>query len=133
MRTNGVGSNRWNRVRCERLQTLWDETRIMCATYGKAAEPPVVASYFHDLVLLEESCMSKAPFSLVPVCQCADEGRTSHFGDPQQLPPACNSVWAAQNGLNISLMETLHGVLGIELCLLDVQHRMHPNIRPQSQ
>ena len=73
--------------------------------------------------------MATEPSTLIPVCQCTDEGRTVHLGDPQQLPPGCNSDWAAKNGLNISLMESLYEVPGIELCLLDVQHRMHPLIR----
>ena len=129
MRKDFVGHGRWKKVRREHLQVLWDETAIMCATNAKACEPPVVSSYFHEWVVLEESCMATEPFTLIPVCQCIREGRTVHLGDPQQLPPGCNSDWAAKNGLNISLMESLYEVPGIECCLLDVQHRMHPLIR----
>ena len=129
MENDHVGNSSWNKVRRERLRKLWDNTPIICATNGKAAEPPVVAAYSHHLVVLDESCMAIEPMSLIPVNQCRGDGGTAHFGDPQQLPPACNSVWAAKNGLNISLMESLQEVPGIELCLLDQQHRMHPKIR----
>ena len=129
MEEQHCGKSCWKKVRRKRLKILWDQTPIICATNGKAAEPPVVSAYYHDLVVLEESCMAIQPMSLIPVNQCGAEGATAHFGDPQQLPPACNSVWAAKNGLNISLMESLQEVPGIELCLLDQQHRMHPKIR----
>ena len=50
MENDHVGNSSWNKVRRERLKKLWDNTPIICATNGKAAEPPVVASYSHHLV-----------------------------------------------------------------------------------
>ena len=128
-RGHAKAKKKWNETRRNELKEKWEATPIMCATNVKSSEPPVVSDMYHDMVLLEERCMSIEPFSLVPIVQCRREGRISHFGDPKQLPPACNSLWAAENGLNVSLMESLQKLPGIESCLLDVQHRMHPSIR----
>ena len=52
MENEHCGNSSWNKVRRERLKKLWDKTPIICATNGKAAEPPVVAAYSHHLVVL---------------------------------------------------------------------------------
>ena len=129
MTANHHPNKNWNATRRTKLEEKWKTTPIMCATNVKSAEPPVVSAMYHNMVILEESCMSIVPFSLIPIVQCSPGGRISHFGDHKQLPPACNSTWAAENGLNVSLMESLQKLTGIESCFLDVQHRMHSSIR----
>jgi predicted DNA helicase len=107
------------------IERVLDEARVVCATLT-GLDSQLLGQRRYDVAVLDEACQSTEPASWLPLLRA---NRVILAGDHCQLPPTVLSAEAAEQGLSVSLMERLVGLLGpVVARLLTVQHRMHAAI-----
>jgi superfamily I DNA and/or RNA helicase len=107
------------------VERVLDEARVVCATLT-GLDSQVLGRRRFGLAVLDEACQATEPACWLPLLR-AD--RVVLAGDHCQLPPTVLSQEAADQGLSVSLMERLVGLLGPGCArLLTVQHRMNADI-----
>ncbi|MCE9566862.1 MAG: AAA family ATPase [Planctomycetes bacterium] len=107
------------------IERVLDEARIVCATLT-GLDSQLLGKRRFAVAVIDEACQSTEPATWLPLLR-AD--RLVLAGDHCQLPPTVLSPEAAEEGLAVSLMERLVGLLGSDVArLLTIQHRMHAAI-----
>jgi superfamily I DNA and/or RNA helicase len=107
------------------IERILNGADVVCATLT-GLDSEVLGQRQFDLAVIDEASQSTEPASWLPLLHCR---RVVLAGDHCQLPPTVLSQEAAQEGLGISLMERLVGILGTTVTRrLDVQYRMHQAI-----
>lgn len=96
---------------------------VVCATTVGAGDE-LLAELTFPVAVVDEATQSTEPGALIPVTKALT---AVLVGDSKQLPPTVVSRAAADAGLQVSLFERMER-LGINVCLLDQQYRMHPKI-----
>ena len=104
------------------VERVLAEARVVCGTLT-GIDSGTLGPMRFDLLVIDEACQSPEPACWIPLVR-AD--RVVLAGDPCQLPPTVISQEAAEQGLAVSLMERVMGLLGPGVSrLLTVQYRMH--------
>ena len=107
------------------LRAILRDCPVVAAT-ATGLEPDIVEDRRFDLVVLDEAAQATEPAAWAAI-SLAD--KVVLAGDPCQLPPTVLSEEAAREGLAVSLLERLMGMLGPKhQALLEVQYRMDPAI-----
>jgi ATP-dependent RNA/DNA helicase IGHMBP2 len=107
------------------LNRILDQAQVVCAT-TTGLDPQMMNDQHFDWCIMDEASQGIEPAAWIPL-QYAD--RLVLAGDPFQLPPTILSQKAAEEGLNVSMMERLMGQLGNYVSRrLTMQYRMHENI-----
>jgi ATP-dependent RNA/DNA helicase IGHMBP2 len=107
------------------VERVLDDARVVCATLT-GLDSELLGKRRFDVVVIDEACQSTEPASWLPLLRA---NRVILAGDHCQLPPTVISTEAAEQGLSVSLMERLVGLVGPGVArLLTVQHRMHAAI-----
>eukprot|EP00300_Choanocystis_sp_HF-7_P012508 c17919_g1_i4.p1 GENE.c17919_g1_i4~~c17919_g1_i4.p1 ORF type:complete len:343 (-),score=60.78 c17919_g1_i4:101-1129(-) len=104
-----------------RAQKILREAMVVCCTCSGAGSETLDKLRF-EIVVIDEAAQSTEPSTLTPLSRGAR--RIILAGDHFQLPP---TVLSQRFGLGVSLFERLTRV-GVRLCFLEVQYRMHPAI-----
>lgn len=106
------------------VDSVIDGANVVCAT--TTLDESLLGDRRFDLVVIDEACQSTEPGCWIPILR-AD--RLVLAGDHCQLPPTVLSKQAAQEGLEVSLLERLAGLHGDRITRrLNVQYRMHDQI-----
>ncbi len=79
------------------------------------------------VVLGDECGQATEPETLVPLMSVGSLTRTVLVGDPDELPPRCDSPHV-RGEPDRSLLERLMGVAGFKVVKLRIQYRVHPAI-----
>lgn len=102
-----------------------DGAPVFVGTHTSASDPILRSRVFH-LVVMDEASQATEPSAWIPA-QRAE--KIILAGDHFQLPPTVMSKKAEEGGLNKTLFERLHRLLGEEWkTLLRIQYRMHEKI-----
>ncbi len=107
------------------LRAILRDCPVVAAT-ATGLESDIVEDRRFDLVVLDEAAQATEPAAWAAISLGE---KVVLAGDPCQLPPTVLSEDAAREGLDVSMLERLMGLLGPEhQALLDVQYRMDPGI-----
>ena len=96
---------------------------VVCATTVGAGDE-LLSELVFPVAVVDEATQCTEPGALIPVTKALT---AVLVGDSKQLPPTVVSRAASDAGLQVSLFERMER-LGVEVCLLDQQYRMHPKI-----
>ncbi|MDA1166603.1 MAG: IGHMBP2 family helicase, partial [Planctomycetota bacterium] len=106
------------------IDSVLDNSDVVCAT--TTLDESLLGDRRFDLVVIDEACQSTEPGSWMPVLRAE---RLVLSGDHFQLPPTVLSKQAANEGLEVSLLERLVQLYGDRVTRrLNVQYRMHDQI-----
>ena len=107
------------------LNRILNQAQVVCAT-TTGLDPQMMSEQHFDWCIIDEASQGIEPAAWIPL-QYAD--CVVLAGDPFQLPPTIISQKAAENGLNVSMMERLMNQVGKHVSRkLTVQYRMHDDI-----
>ena len=96
---------------------------VVCATTVGAGDE-LLSELIFPVAVVDEATQCTEPGALIPVTKSLT---AVLVGDSKQLPPTVVSRAATDAGLQVSLFERMER-LGVKVCLLDQQYRMHPKI-----
>ncbi len=113
------------RLEMQVVQQILDSATVLCST-TTGLDSGILGQRRFDLAVIDEACQSTEPGGWIPLLR---SDRLILAGDHCQLPPTVVSQQAANEGLNISLLERLieHHGDGIARRLA-IQYRMHEAI-----
>ena len=107
------------------LNRILNQAQVVCAT-TTGLDPQMMSDQHFDWCIIDEASQGIEPAAWIPL-QYAD--CVVLAGDPYQLPPTILSQKAAEQGMNVSMMERLMNQLGKHVSRkLTVQYRMHEDI-----
>ncbi len=106
------------------VENVLDRADVVCAT--STFNEDIIGDRDFNLVVIDEACQSTEPGCWIPALRA---GRIVLAGDHCQLPPTVLSKQAAEEGLQLSLLERLVDHYGETILRrLDEQYRMHSDI-----
>ncbi len=119
-----AGLSAWaNQLETRLIEQILDSAQVITCTLVGAAHPVLEGRSFRTAVI-DEAAQALEPASWIPITKAS---RIVFTGDPYQLPPTIKSMEAQKGGLNRTLMEKCLERIP-EVCLLNVQYRMHEAI-----
>eukprot|EP00743_Colponemidia_sp_Colp-15_P012804 GILK01014683.1.p1 GENE.GILK01014683.1~~GILK01014683.1.p1 ORF type:complete len:800 (+),score=101.60 GILK01014683.1:36-2402(+) len=110
-----------------RVSILNDADIVCCTLSGSGMDMFQQLSHGFDVVVIDESAQAVELSCIIPLAYNA-----SHcilVGDPKQLPATVLSTVAVSKSYDRSLFERLQDSGAYPVFLLDIQYRMHPDIR----
>ena len=101
--------------------------RVVFCTLASSGQKVVRGVAPFDALVVDEAAQAIEAEILLG-CAASGARRCVLVGDPRQLPATVLSEEAARMGLEGSIMARLMDGCGVEASVLEIQHRMHPQI-----
>jgi superfamily I DNA and/or RNA helicase len=110
-------------LRREMEAEIFKGVDVVCCT---ALSAPSVRVIDFPLVFFDEATMATEPVTIATMIKGCQQ--MSLIGDQQQLSPLIKSRQVIEEGLGLSLFERLMDRGDLKSVMLNMQHRMHPNL-----